>query len=516
MTAARFFASRWGSAGAALLLGLPMRFAFAPYGFWPLAFLMPAGLLWLAFASTPRRAFALGWWFGLSMFALGTSWVYTSVHGFGGVVAPVAVLGTLLFAAVLGLFSGAALALATWISGTSRARWLLLAPACWVLLEWVKSWFLSGFPWLSLGYSQTDTPIMALAPWSGVFGMSLVVMLVAAALHGLCSPASRRRALSLLGTIAVGLGAMAWTGAPGAPSDTLRVVAIQGNFAQDIKWLPQWRQRQLQHYAQGTLALKDVDLVVWPETAIPGEFNREQEGFFQPLDARARRQGISVIGGVIFRDARGRYFNAAVAQGAAHGLYRKERLVPLGEFFPFKSLLRLLPGLSIPMNDLSPGPAQQGVIRAGSVPVDVSICYEDAFGDLLRRNIPRARLLVNLSNDAWFGRWAPYQHLQMARLRAAELHRAMVRATNTGVSALIGADGRLIEVAAPFQAVQLRGEVPLYTDTTAFARFGNAPLVALLLLVLLLGKIQAGGIAILPGFRRSAADKAHGEPSTTG
>lgn len=480
----------WLTVLLSLVAGSLMRLAFSPVGWWPLAVLLPAFMLWLLAGRGPRQVLLLGWLFGFATFAVGTPWIYISIHEFGHVWAPAAAVLMLLFSAVVGLFPAISLWLAARLSAGQATSFLVLAPFSWVLLEWVKSWFLSGFPWLSLGYSQTDTPLMALAPLGGVFLISLVVMLLAAALAMLCiDPGKRcwawRRPLAAMVLSAVMVATAQWLIRPAQPEDEWSIAIAQGNFGQDIKFDRDWLMPQIDYYRQTTLANADVDLVLWPETVLPPFYDRLKEPLFNPLGEHLSERGGALVAGAFHRSEDGQQvYNAVVTAGLAEGIYLKRKLVPLGEFFPFKPLLRLLPGLDIPLSDMSPGPREQTLLRVHGQPIGVSICYEDAFGALLLHDVPEARLLINVSNDAWFGRRAPWQHLQMARMRAAEVQRAMARSTTTGVSALIGPGGELLSVAEPFEQVVLRGQLPLLDGHTPYMIWADWPVVVLCLLPL--------------------------------
>ena len=487
-------------AGAALPL------AFAPFGLFPVAFASLAALF-LAWRScrTPRRALLRGWLFGVGSFGAGVSWVYES-FAFANVAGALAFVLTVGLVACLALYP----AVLGWIlvrvapSGSDAARLLAVYPAAWTLWEWLRGWAFTGFPWMQVGYSQIDG---LASGWLPVIGLHGTGALVAFAAGGLARVLHRRdwRAVVVLGVAAAAWGAGAvlagidWVHPAGAP---LRVAIVQGNVAQDQKWRPEMRAVTLERYATLTREHFDADLVVWPESAIPGFFDTQKE-FAHGLLEEAVERGSAVVTGVPMRDGPGGpYLNAVVMLGPEPGFYFKRRLVPFGEYMPFAFVIRpVAEALGIRIADFSPGPPHQEPIRLGPHPLGVSICYEIAFGSAVRLDLPEAALLVTVSNDAWFGdSIGPHQHLEIARVRAAEAGRWLVRATNTGLSAVVSSRGEVrgrlpqFEVAAgAFEVVPMRGETP-------YVRFGDAPI------VLALAVWLVAGLASLRRTARTADD----------
>ena len=425
-----------------------------------------------------------GWLFGLGLFGVGTSWVRESFT-FSEVPPAAALALTVAFVAFMALYPAALGYLQARLGRGLSWRWraLTLLPAAWVLVEWVRGWLFTGFPWLQVGYSQVGAPLGGLAPVLGVYGVGWAVALSAGLLLALVRggvPVPGRvaagAALAALWGLGWGLGHAEWT----RPSGPARSVAVvQGNVAQDLKWRDEQRAASMAHHLALTRAHWDADLVVWPETAVPAFAHRVQ-GFLAELSDEARAHGAGVLLGVPFRDAEsGRYFNSVMALGSELGVYHKRHLVPFGEYVPFSPVLgRVLDLLNAPMSDFSAGPPGQPPLAVDGLRVGVSVCYEDAFGEEVIEALPAADLLVNLSNDAWFGDTvAPHQHQQKARMRAIETGRDLVRATNTGISALIDWRGSVTGRAPQFQSVVLRGSVTPRSGTTPYAALGNAPVV---------------------------------------
>ena len=493
---------------AALLLGAASVAGYAPLYLYPLPVITLALFAWIwTQAESPRRAFALGWWFGAGFFLTGVSWVYVSLHNFGAMPAPLAALATLLFCAFLALFPAAAIyGCAKW-RAPAWVRLTLLMPALWVLTEWLRSWIFTGFPWLAVGYSQVPSSALAgYAPILGVYGVGiatvasagLIAVLArrgrsAAEAHanagalGLAASAAIRHpaALALLAIWATGYGLtqVRWTDPVGAP---IRVSLLQGNIPQDIKWTPQGLRETLTAYHE--LALQsDAKLIVFPETALPLFLHQVPAEYLESLAAHARSNQGDVLIGVPERLPSGEYYNSAISAGASPAqVYRKSHLVPFGEFIPLRPVLAWIVNvLAIPLQDFSRGTLKPTPMDLAGQRVAVNICYEDAFGEEIIRQLPEATLLVNVSNVAWFGRSiAPMQHLQISQTRALETGRYMLRATNTGVTGIVNERGVAVKVAPQFEAAAVTGEVQGHTGATPFVRWGNYAMVALCLLLI--------------------------------
>lgn len=481
---------------AASALGALTVAGFAPLEIFALPVLALALLmrLWRA-AASPRAAGALGFAWGLGFFLTGVSWVYVSLHDVGGMAAPLALTATALFCAYLALFPALAGALFRWLivkptptdaTAGTPIRLALLAAACWTLAEVLRGHLLTGFPWLAIGDSQTPpSPLAGFAPLIGSEGVGFLLVGIAALLaFSSVTPPRALLALTLSSLVCLAgwqLRSIAWTQATGEP---LRVSLLQGNVPQGIKWDPERLNLSLDTYLRLAQA-HAADLVVLPETALPLFLDQVPPSVLSRLSS----QGEALLG-IAVRDGAGGYLNAAVAlplepDGSWRG-YAKRHLVPFGEFIPpgfgwFFALVR------IPMSDFTAGAAHQPPITLAGQRVAVNICYEDLFGDLLREALPEATLLVNLSNTAWFGRsLAQAQHLQIARLRALETGRPMLRATNTGMTAAIAPDGQVSAMLPPFELGALQVELRGYQGLTPYARWGDSPLLLLTALILAL------------------------------
>ena len=486
----------------ALLAGLLVPFAFAPYDIWPLAILGLTALLVLLRERTPRAAARLGWSFGFGMFGHGVWWIQVSVHQFGVPYYAFSVTMTALLVAFLALYPALFAALLRKLPVRGDAlRQLLLAPALWVCGEWLRGWIFTGFPWLSLGYSQLDAPLAGLAPWSGEHGCSVAVVLAAGLVAQCCTGSWRARAAYAAALVAMLAGAQALRAVSTSHQTQagLSVVLVQGAIPQQLKWERAQREVAFKLYSDLTAPHWQSDLVIWPETAIPA-FADEVPEMIASLQRTARESHTTVLVGMPTGEpwSGGRYYNSVVALGAEPGRYDKRHLVPFGEFFPFKSALENISRLlSIPMSDFSAGDSHQPTLHAAGHAVGVSICYEDVFAREVRRALPAAGFLVNVSNDAWFGDTiAPHQHLQIARMRALEAGRYLLRATNTGITAIIDERGRVVARAAQFQPRALTGSFAARGGATPYVRMGDVPLFSMLVLII--------AAVVLHGRRRAA------------
>jgi len=473
------------------LLGAATVLAFAPAGMFPLAVASFGMLVHLWMHASPGRAFRVGFLFGAGLFGAGVSWVYVSLSEFGGMPPPLAALATVLFCALLALFTGAAGWLQARIPAPAALRACLLIPAAWTLAEWLRSWALSGFPWLSLGYGAAGWPLQGYAPVVGVFGISFLM----AALAGLAwvFVVQRARLLPAALFIAVvgagqALRAVEWTAPAGAP---LAVALLQGNIAQEMKFRPERYAQILDTYArlaEGATA----KLIVLPETAVPRFYDAVDPAYLERLEAAARRNGGDLLLGVPTRRSSAEYYNSVISLGVSpRQPYHKVHLVPFGEFVPpgFGWTLRLI---DIPLSDFSRGARRQAPIEAAGQRIAVNICYEDAFGDEIARRLPEATLLVNVSNVAWFGdSLAPAQHLQIARLRAIETGRMHLTTANTGITAVIDRDGRVLARLPQFVEGRLEALARGYSGMTPYARMRDWPAVIAALAVLLLATLIA-------------------------
>ena len=482
----------------ALLGGLLLPLAFSPFGW---SWLAPA-CLFLLFASwlnaTPLQALARGYLFGLAQFGVGISWVFNSMHDYGGASALEAGGLTALFVLILSCYPGLAGWLAVRLFGGSgkHIKLLVAFPAIWVIFEWLRGWFIADFPWLQVGSSQVDTPLgQGLAPLFGVHGVSLAVALLAGL--GLSvldrSDWRRRGAMMSIGMIIVGcawLARIQWTLPVGPP---FKAALLQGNIPQNLKWQPEFQQATLNLYAGMTRQHWDARLVVWPETAIPAYYHQVKDTWLADFSKEAAPHHTDLILGMPWYDMdTEHYYNAMVSVTENPGKYFKRHLVPFGEYLPFRHIFGwVLNILEIPLSDFTRGEEGQEPIQAAGYPIAASICYEDVFGHEARDALPQAAYLVNVTNDSWFGNsMAPHQHVQIARMRALESGRYLLRATNTGITAAISPSGQIITQAPMFQQAVIVAEITPMSGSTPYIRFGDWLVIGGLVGVLGFVKIQ--------------------------
>ena len=481
----------------ALLAGAMFLFALAPYGIWPIALLSPAILYALLLPEmTGKRAFFIGHAYGTGLFCVGAFWLYTSIHVYGNTPVWLALIMIALMGLGMGLFHGF-LAL---IFNRMLGRQPLSFAALWILQEWMKTWLFTGFPWLFVGYAFTEQYwLSSLAPIAGVFAVSFVAVLLAASIVELL----RRRGGYMIVSIALLVISTSlwllnpqWTKPKGTPN--LSVSLIQGNIPQDIKWLTEFQVETLNIYATLTSTEWGRDIVLWPESSIP-MFQTEAWGFINEMVKIANETNTTWVTGIPYKDEAAfdpsidkypPFYNSVIALGAeAEGLYKKQRLVPFGEYIPFEGLLDILPDLagSQDIMSYSRGSEQQSPLQVRGHSLGSAVCYEVAYPDTTRKNAIGTDFLLTISNDAWFGTSAgPLQHLQMVQMRALENGRWFMRATNTGVTAIIDHKGRIVERAPQFERTVLRGEVQARVGNTPFMRFGHYPVLFVITLLLLL------------------------------
>jgi apolipoprotein N-acyltransferase len=470
---------------AAFAAGASFNLGFAPFGWWPLAVAAPAALFALIRGLPPRRAGWAGAAFGLGLFAFGTYWLYTCLHVFGLVPVWLTLMLQTVLVAAMSLYAAALCYLANrfWLKPGAARDWLVL-PALWVLLEWLRGWLLSGFPWLSTGYAMIDSPLAGWAPVFGVYGVTLAAVMLASALHVAFMPAVLpvRRwlalgAAALLFAVPAALARVHWT-QPSGPA--IPVAAVQGAVPQDQKWQAKNRDLTMQRYLRLTADAWGARLIVWPEASLP-VLSTDIPDYLHRLKEQGRAHGADfAIGLVDYKPATKQYFNGILVMGSAgDGWYYKRHLVPFGEYFPVPAFVRSWMRLmSLPYDDFTAGASRQPILSGAGEKLALSICYEDAFGSQQLAALRQATLLVNVTNNAWYGdSTAPHQHLQIARMRALEAGRFLVRAANDGITAAVDPEGRIVARLAQFREAVLRTDVQPMTGLTPYARVGNYPVV---------------------------------------
>ena len=481
------------AAGALYCLG------FAPFDWWPLCFAAIALLFVLAQMDGIRLGW-LAWCFGIGKYGVGVSWVYVSIHVYGGAPPPLAGFLVVLFVAALaGLFC---LPMG-WLYGRLRQRdlpWgglnVLVFAGVWVLFDWLSSWFLTGFPWLLPGYAFMQTPLANVAPIIGVLGLSMIVVLSAAACGAWVFSRAWRGgrwwsmplAAYALGGWALGL-ALYWVDWV-TPVSSHSVALVQGNIDQNLKWQPDQAGPNIRRHLELSAKHWDADLIVWPEAAVT-LFPRQASVLLEQLGERAHASATNVVLGIpgleALADGRYAVTNTALALGLGRGRYAKVHLVPFGEYVPLEGLLRGLIGFfDLPMSSSSPGRTGQPNLQLSMGEAAMAICYEVAYPETMRRAARSASVLMTISNDTWFGSSiGPLQHMQIAQMRALENGRWMLRDTNNGITAIVDHKGAIVDKLPQFETGVLRGEFRVMSGRTPYSYLGHWP--TLLVLFLLLG-----------------------------
>lgn len=477
----------------ALLSGLLMPLAFAPFHLFFISILSVAALLALWLKTQSRKmAFWQGYAFGIGCFGAGISWVYISIQQFGGISPPISALLTLLFIAYLSLYPALCGYLMTrFFPENITAKYFCIFPFFWILLEWIRSFFMSGFPWLLIGYSQTNTWLSGYASILSVYGVSIATLMLSALIVFAAFGNRRRRILCTIFFACIWAGGLAlskitWTKSTGK---TLTLSLIQGDIPQSLKWSPQHLKLSLRRYHQLTEQNWNSQLIIWPETAIPLP-SYLLASFFERLNKQALAHHSSLItGALVLAPNHKDYYNAMLSLGNATGHYFKRRLVPFGETLPKLTLVKAVyRALKIPTPGLTRGPIAQTPMSVQGITFAPFICYEIAFPEQVRSFTRNKGFLLAISDDAWFGRSiAPWQHLQMAQMRAIETNRMLIFVGNSGITAIINANGQIIAQAKPFQVAVLHGKIHARTGLTPWQHYGFDSVIILLILLLVIG-----------------------------
>lgn len=471
---------------SSLLLGALGVLGFAPFYLFPATIISLIGLCYFWYLSaSPKHAAYIGLMYGLGLFGTGIYWIYISLHTFGGMPSLMAGFSTLVLAAFMALFTAAVGALSKSFSSNKNHLILFAIPIFWALADWIRSWIFTGFPWLTIGYSQIPySPLAGFTPIVGVYGITLITVFIASVLSLwiLKNPVSARlRRLTIVVLIIMitsgqMLKQVEWTTPTGKP---ISVSLLQGNIPQNLKWDPEIALQTIQQYL--TMAEQSkAKLIVMPETALAVIASELPIAFKTRLRQHAQQNQGGILVGMVERE-NDEYFNSVLSYGSNETeVYRKSHLVPFGEFIPLKFAFGWIyrDWLNMPLSDLSRGDKYQQPMQVAGERIAVNICYEDVFGEEIIRQLPAATLLVNVSNDAWYGNsYAADQHMQFSQARALETGRMMLRATNTGATAIIDNQGHVIAHAPHFVQTSIHGNAQGYSGTTPYVRWGNWPII---------------------------------------
>lgn len=472
------------------LCGLSLVFAYAPYSLWWIPFVSLPIFFYQINNTSPKSAAKQGFIFGFGWFASGISWVHVSIDQFGGMPLAASLFLMLLLCLYLALFPALACYLAARFSLQKQLMLWQFVPA-WIFSEWLRGWFLTGFPWLSLGYSQIDSPLRVLAPVIGEVGMTTVLIIICIALFNLIN--KKRLIIHTLSLVAWGLilavfGLVSWVEPTG---QSKKVALVQGNIAQSIKWEPEQEWPTMLKYLDLTRKNYDAELVVWPESAIPALEPLASE-YLDLVNQAAALNNTTVITGILnYNMETKEYFNGLIVLGKKYSKdtqgsyyynnsnrFYKYHLLPIGEFVPFQEWLRpLAPFFNLPQSSFSKGEYVQNNLTAHDLKISPLICFEIAFPEQLAANFSGdTNMLLTVSNDAWFGRsHGPHQHMDIARMRALEFGRPLLRSTNTGITAIVDHQGNYIAQLPQFIEDVLKADVSLVTGRTPFSLFQRYP-----------------------------------------
>jgi len=474
----------------ALFSGALLPLALAPFSWWPTAVFSICALCFLCRGQGMRGVFALSLVFGFGLYGVGASWIYVSIHDYGHASVALASLLTGLFAFGMAFVFALPLSLFGLFRNAPPPTILFAFPALWVLGEWFRGWFLTGFPWLNVGYGLIDTWLVGWAPLFGALALSGIAAF-GGTLLSLIGESKQHKSMISSGLIILVLlcagGAYLkikpWTFPTGKRLD---VALVQADLPLLEKWNDDELKQILLNFKQSNESLLDQDLIIWPESALP-TLQSNISGFLGDIDSNLKKHHVGLLTGIPTNTDANHYYNSVIGLGRASGTYQKRRLVPFGEYVPLERWLRGAIGFfDLPMSAFSSGAAQQRPIRLGTVQIATAICYEIAYADLLARDARDANILLTISNDTWFGKSiGPHQHLQIARMRAVENAKPLLRVTNDGITAIISPRGKVLEELPRFQSGILKTKVAPYNGASPFSQFGSLPIVGLSFAILI-------------------------------
>lgn len=477
-------------ASIVLFSGCLLSLAFAPTNLNFLAIVSPALLLYLIIDRKPKTAAAYGFLFGFGLFLSGVWWVYISIHDFGGTPVLLTLIFTLGFISFMAAYFGlAAYLLQRFWPKNNKTKLLFAFPGVWVLFEWLRSHFLTGFPWLLIGYSQTNTWLKGYAPLLSIYGVSWICLILAALVVIFFQGEMKVKLKAVLCIACIyllgfGLTQIHWTQKLNAP---IKVSLIQGNIAQELKWNPLHFQRTLELYKQLIQQELGQDIIILPESAFAAPFWLVEDDL-QQIDHIAKQHDSTILVGVPVQAGQSEYFyNAMLAVGKSYGSYYKRHLVPFGEYLPFEKWLRgLINFFDIPMSNYIQGKLKQPDFIAKGLEIAPFICYEVAYPNLVYSALPDAQVLLTISDDSWFGKSnAAFQHLQIATMRAIETGRYMLFGTNNGVTAIINPQGKIQAQLPRFTTTVLRDQIHAMQGSTPLISYGQWPVLGLIGIMLL-------------------------------
>jgi apolipoprotein N-acyltransferase len=470
------------------IAGLSLVFAYAPFSQWWLPFIVLP--LWLntLFEQQPKAAAKLGFIFGFGWFASGISWVHVAIDQFGGMPLFVSILLMLLLCLYLALFPALSCYLASRLTVQKKLS-LWLIPATWLAGEYMRGVFLTGFPWLSLGYSQINSPLNALAPIIGEFGITSIILVMCVSITQIVKNKTDKPSLLAL---AFSLSAilishqLTWTQPTGKSAN---VALIQGNIPQDIKWDQEQVWPTMLKYLDLSRVNFEADIIIWPESAVTSLEPAAQEFLAMANKSAALKNSAIVTGILNYNFESKEYFNSLVVLGkkeledtegsyfyGSKNRFDKHHLLPIGEFVPFQEWLKpIAPLFNLPNSSFSRGEYVQPNLTVNGYKLLPLICFEIAFPAQLNANFKtETDILLTVSNDSWFGdSHGPHQHLDIAKMRALEFGRPLMRSTNNGVTAVIDHMGKTVQSVPQFTETVLKADVQIVEGRTPYSVWGQ-------------------------------------------
>ncbi|MDB6095826.1 MAG: lnt [Francisellaceae bacterium] len=474
----------------ALIAGALLPLALGPKHWAVFGFISPLLLLWLWHNTSTGKACLLGFNYGIGFWGVGISWVINSIYIFGGTPIYLAVLITSLLVISFSIFFVIhALIFKIFITKKMGLQILFGFPALWVLFEWIRGWLFTGFPWAYLGVTQLDTPLKNYAPIGSVYLVSLSVVLISSALFGVIKGNKTCKLFSLIIILLTFFGGIKlereWTYSKDK-AKTLTI--IQGNLKPfDKHTLNDPLSSAWNTYGQH-LEGNWTDLVLWPEGGITA-FYDESHSLLNTLNQLALEKRSALVTGIFFEGPDNTHYNSVITLGfATRGYYHKRHLLPFGDYYPYAEYLKdLVHFFNLPMSNNTPGPSSQSLLKATNFTMAPFICYEIAFPQLVKDSLNQADVIINLSEDGWFGNsWGPYQHLDLARMRALETGRYVLRSTPTGISAIIKPNGKIDNFAALGSFSILKGQFYKMQGNTPWLLYGIGPFMTIITISLII------------------------------
>ena len=486
----------WQQCMIALIAGCLVPFSFAPFNIWPLSIVALVVLALLIKDQSLKHVLWRCWFFGVGMYIVGVSWIYVSISGFGGAPAPLAAFLVIIFVfSMAAFFSAPFYIFGRWFN-RHKLGLIVALPAIWLISEWLRTWLLTGFPWLFIGYSDLNNWLSGWAPVVGVMGLSLLTAFTAGWIAEAIYNPKKSTYLIVTGFLVAGIWIVGfalqnqeWTAVSKNPTT---IAIVQPNISQEEKWQADFRASTEDLLRANTEPLWGHKIIIWPEAAVTKLYSQALP-FLNEINRKASDTGSGLITGIIFDDQeKDVYYNSVVTFGTAIGIHHKRRLVPFGEYVPIEALRNLIEFFNLPTSIISLGPEEQHSLKVDEILISPSVCYEVAFPDLIAKNALDSQLLLSVSNLGWFGdSLGRHQFMQMAQMRALETQRYHAYSTNNGPSAIFDRKGEITARTNAFEQTVLSSEIFTVTGSTPFMRFGSLPLVVISFLGLILLRIFA-------------------------